>query len=111
MTNTRKIGYEQDVLYAGYAGRLYGCSRLITSGTSNPAITGDVKWRKQRADDKPDIVTGPFKFLSLQKSVRRAQVVMCEPDKFGRLQQHPSDAGRQNPGTITMNWTGSREAV
>ena len=25
---------------AGNAGRLYGCSRLITSGTSNPAITG-----------------------------------------------------------------------
>ena len=37
--------YVMEVLYSGYAGRLYGCSRLITSGTSNPALTGDVKRR------------------------------------------------------------------
>ncbi len=30
-------GYVQDVLYSGFTGRLYGCSRLITSGTSNLA--------------------------------------------------------------------------
>ena len=65
----------------GNAGRLFECNRLITSGTSNPA------------------------------SVRHAQVVVCETDKFDRLQQHPSGAGRQNPGTIIMNWTISREAV
>ena len=29
--------YVQDGLYAGFAGRLYGCSQLITSGTSNLA--------------------------------------------------------------------------
>jgi hypothetical protein len=31
--------YVQDVLYAGFAGRLYGCNRLITSGTSYLAKT------------------------------------------------------------------------
>jgi len=35
--------YVQDVLYAGFAGRLYGCSRLITSGTSYLAKTGQEK--------------------------------------------------------------------
>jgi hypothetical protein len=35
--------YVQDVRYAGFAGRLYGCSRLITSGTSYLAKTGHKK--------------------------------------------------------------------
>ena len=46
MTMAWEWGYVQDVRYSGFAGRLYGCSRLITSGTSNPAKTGDVKTRK-----------------------------------------------------------------
>jgi hypothetical protein len=33
----------QDVLYTGFAGRLYGCSRLITSGTSYLAKIGHKK--------------------------------------------------------------------
>ena len=37
MTNSRKRGYVQDVLYAGYAG----------------AITGDGKWRKWRVNVMP----------------------------------------------------------
>ena len=55
-----KRGYVHDVLYSGYAGLLFGCSRLIMSGTSNSAITGYVKWRNQRIDDSPDIVTVSF---------------------------------------------------
>ena len=35
--------YVQEVRYTGFAGRLYGCSRLITSGTSYPAKTGYVQ--------------------------------------------------------------------
>ncbi len=33
----RILLFDKDVMYAGFAGRLYGCSRLITSGTSNLA--------------------------------------------------------------------------
>ena len=68
MTMAWEWGYVQDVRYSGFAGRLYGCSRLITSGTSNPAKTGYVKWREWRHDDRPNAVSGPFaesKFLSL----------------------------------------------
>ena len=36
--------YVQEVRYSGFAGRLYGCSRLITSGTSYPAITGYIQY-------------------------------------------------------------------
>ena len=43
MVTSRSSFYVQEVLYSGFAGRLYGCSRLITSGTSNLAKTGYVK--------------------------------------------------------------------
>ena len=56
MTIAWKWGYVQEVLYAGYAG----------------AITGDVKWRKRRYDDRLNAVSGSFaesKFLRLRVSV------------------------------------------
>ena len=43
MAIAQNRGYVQEVRYSGFAGRLYGCSRLITSGTSNLAKTGYVK--------------------------------------------------------------------
>ena len=56
-------GYVQEVLYAGYAGRLYGRSRLITSGTCNPAITGDGAHRRStdhRKDPQASPSLGPL---------------------------------------------------
>ena len=49
MVFAQNRGYVQDVLYSGFAGRLYGCSRLITSRTSNLAKTGYVKWGKRQS--------------------------------------------------------------
>ncbi len=47
MTVVQNRGYAQEVLYSGFAGRVYGCSWLITSGTSNLAKTGYVERQSQ----------------------------------------------------------------
>jgi hypothetical protein len=75
MTNTHKAGYVQDVRYAGYAGRLYGCSRLITSGTSNPAITGDAKRRKW---------WGMVRFLSVSGRFAESNFLSLRPGSMGK---------------------------
>ena len=43
MAIAQNRGYVQEVRYSGFAGRVYGCSRLNTSGTSNLVKTGYVQ--------------------------------------------------------------------
>ena len=73
--------YVQDVLYAGFTGRLNGCNRLITSGISYLAKTGHEKIQINRNTLR--IIAALLSLFYFVDIFFPVKVLICNHQKFG----------------------------